>query len=62
MKPEVRELLADVKRSYEQVIDETTKDRVISGTFELPPDWRTLNLRRQRSPLEGCPHAPTPPT
>jgi type I restriction enzyme R subunit len=33
MKPEVRELLADVKRSYEQIIDETTKDRVISGEF-----------------------------
>ena len=33
MKPEVRELLADVKRSYEQVIDETSKDRVISGEF-----------------------------
>ena len=33
MTEEVRELLADVKRSYEQVIDEATKDKVISGEF-----------------------------
>ena len=31
--PELREKLIDVRRSYEQVIDEASKDRVISGEY-----------------------------
>ncbi len=33
--PELREKLVDIRRSYEQVIDTATRDRVISGEFSI---------------------------
>ena len=33
--PELREKLADIRRSYEQVIDTASRDRVISGEFSV---------------------------
>ncbi|MXW57869.1 MAG: DEAD/DEAH box helicase [Acidimicrobiia bacterium] len=33
--PELREKLVDIRRSYEQVIDTASKDRVISGEFSV---------------------------